>query len=91
MWYLISRCIIATSTALSCRTPAKLLPSACFPPLLQTSDDSLRINMPLIIDIHTHVDPPAYMQMLRARKTVPYCCECTGEKGRNDAISATRA
>ncbi|KAL4866307.1 hypothetical protein BDV12DRAFT_172984, partial [Aspergillus spectabilis] len=28
--------------------------------------------MPLIIDIHTHVYPPAYMQMLRARKTVPY-------------------
>ncbi|KAL2864742.1 amidohydrolase family protein [Aspergillus lucknowensis] len=28
--------------------------------------------MPLIVDIHTHVYPPAYMQMLRARKTVPY-------------------
>ncbi|RAH70295.1 amidohydrolase family protein [Aspergillus aculeatinus CBS 121060] len=27
---------------------------------------------PLIVDIHTHVYPPAYMQMLRARKTVPY-------------------
>ncbi|KAL4751986.1 hypothetical protein BDW72DRAFT_79900 [Aspergillus terricola var. indicus] len=28
--------------------------------------------MPLIVDIHTHVYPPAYMQMLRGRKTVPY-------------------
>ncbi|KAL5343085.1 hypothetical protein BJX70DRAFT_354428 [Aspergillus crustosus] len=28
--------------------------------------------MPLIVDVHTHVYPPAYMQMLRARKTVPY-------------------
>ncbi|KAE8148966.1 hypothetical protein BDV25DRAFT_157230, partial [Aspergillus avenaceus] len=27
---------------------------------------------PLIVDIHTHVYPPAYMQMLRARKSVPY-------------------
>ncbi|PYI08999.1 2-amino-3-carboxymuconate-6-semialdehyde decarboxylase [Aspergillus sclerotiicarbonarius CBS 121057] len=27
---------------------------------------------PLIVDIHTHVYPPSYMQMLRARKTVPY-------------------
>lgn len=27
---------------------------------------------PLTIDIHTHVYPPAYMAMLRARKTVPY-------------------
>ncbi|KAL4973145.1 hypothetical protein BDW66DRAFT_168837 [Aspergillus desertorum] len=28
--------------------------------------------MPLIVDVHTHVYPPAYMQMLRSRKTVPY-------------------
>ncbi|KAL4802228.1 hypothetical protein BDV18DRAFT_147089 [Aspergillus unguis] len=28
--------------------------------------------MPPIIDIHTHVYPPAYMRMLQARKTVPY-------------------
>ncbi|KAL4930830.1 amidohydrolase family protein [Aspergillus undulatus] len=28
--------------------------------------------MSFIIDIHTHVYPPAYMQMLRSRKTVPY-------------------
>ncbi|GES59788.1 2-amino-3-carboxymuconate-6-semialdehyde decarboxylase [Aspergillus terreus] len=27
---------------------------------------------PLIVDIHTHVYPPAYMEMLRGRKTVPY-------------------
>lgn len=27
---------------------------------------------PLIVDIHTHVYPPSYMHMLRARKTVPY-------------------
>lgn len=27
---------------------------------------------PLIVDIHTHVYPPAYMEMLRARKSVPY-------------------
>lgn len=27
---------------------------------------------PLIVDIHTHVYPPSYMDMLRARKTVPY-------------------
>ncbi|KAJ5719392.1 2-amino-3-carboxymuconate-6-semialdehyde decarboxylase [Penicillium malachiteum] len=26
----------------------------------------------LIVDIHTHVYPPSYMAMLRARKTVPY-------------------
>lgn len=26
----------------------------------------------LIVDIHTHIYPPAYMAMLRARKTVPY-------------------
>ncbi|KAF9893253.1 hypothetical protein FE257_011683 [Aspergillus nanangensis] len=28
--------------------------------------------MPLIVDIHTHVYPPAYMEMLRGRKTIPY-------------------
>ncbi|KAL4795981.1 hypothetical protein BDV19DRAFT_361865 [Aspergillus venezuelensis] len=28
--------------------------------------------MPLIVDVHTHVYPPAYMQMLRERKIVPY-------------------
>ncbi|KAL2800452.1 hypothetical protein BJX66DRAFT_149228 [Aspergillus keveii] len=28
--------------------------------------------MPLIVDVHTHVYPPAYMRMLRGRKTVPY-------------------
>ncbi|KAL3472995.1 hypothetical protein BJX99DRAFT_204326 [Aspergillus californicus] len=28
--------------------------------------------MPLVVDVHTHVYPPAYMQMLRGRKTVPY-------------------
>ncbi|PWY67170.1 2-amino-3-carboxymuconate-6-semialdehyde decarboxylase [Aspergillus heteromorphus CBS 117.55] len=27
---------------------------------------------PLVVDIHTHVYPPAYMQMLRARKSIPY-------------------
>lgn len=27
---------------------------------------------PLVVDIHTHVYPPSYMAMLRARKTVPY-------------------
>ncbi|KAL4891183.1 hypothetical protein BDV59DRAFT_70284 [Aspergillus ambiguus] len=27
---------------------------------------------PLIVDIHTHVYPPSYMEMLRSRKTVPY-------------------
>ncbi|KKK17745.1 hypothetical protein ARAM_001339 [Aspergillus rambellii] len=27
---------------------------------------------PLIVDVHTHVYPPAYMQMLRERKAVPY-------------------
>ncbi|KAJ6036996.1 2-amino-3-carboxymuconate-6-semialdehyde decarboxylase [Penicillium herquei] len=26
----------------------------------------------LVVDIHTHVYPPSYMAMLRARKTVPY-------------------
>ncbi|KAL6238546.1 hypothetical protein BDW75DRAFT_237225 [Aspergillus navahoensis] len=28
--------------------------------------------MPLVVDVHTHVYPPAYMQMLRSRRTVPY-------------------
>ncbi|KAL3464162.1 hypothetical protein BJX64DRAFT_97749 [Aspergillus heterothallicus] len=28
--------------------------------------------MPLIVDVHTHVYPPAYMEMLRGRNTVPY-------------------
>lgn len=28
--------------------------------------------MPFIVDIHTHVYPQSYMDMLRARKTVPY-------------------
>ncbi|PKY03562.1 iso-orotate decarboxylase [Aspergillus campestris IBT 28561] len=28
--------------------------------------------MPPIVDIHTHVYPPAYMAMLRSRRTVPY-------------------
>ncbi|KAI9928217.1 hypothetical protein ASPWEDRAFT_170785 [Aspergillus wentii DTO 134E9] len=27
---------------------------------------------PFIVDIHTHVYPPSYMNMLRSRKTVPY-------------------
>ncbi|KAJ5489020.1 hypothetical protein N7539_003910 [Penicillium diatomitis] len=27
---------------------------------------------PLVVDIHTHVYPPAYIDMLRARKKVPY-------------------
>lgn len=27
---------------------------------------------PLVVDVHTHVYPPSYMAMLRARKTVPY-------------------
>ena len=27
---------------------------------------------PLVVDIHTHVYPPSYMAMLRARKQVPY-------------------
>lgn len=30
------------------------------------------MSRPLVVDIHTHVYPPAYMAMLRARKTVPY-------------------
>jgi predicted TIM-barrel fold metal-dependent hydrolase len=30
------------------------------------------MSNPLIVDIHTHVYPPSYMAMLRARKTVPY-------------------
>lgn len=30
------------------------------------------MSKPLVVDVHTHVYPPAYMAMLRARKTVPY-------------------
>ncbi|KAJ5757457.1 uncharacterized protein N7511_006151 [Penicillium nucicola] len=30
------------------------------------------MSKPLVVDIHTHVYPPSYMAMLRARKTVPY-------------------
>jgi predicted TIM-barrel fold metal-dependent hydrolase len=30
------------------------------------------MSRPLVVDIHTHVYPPSYMAMLRARKTVPY-------------------
>ncbi|CAG8256290.1 unnamed protein product [Penicillium salamii] len=30
------------------------------------------MSRPLVVDVHTHVYPPAYMAMLRARKTVPY-------------------
>ncbi|KAJ5246549.1 hypothetical protein N7468_001532 [Penicillium chermesinum] len=30
------------------------------------------MSKPLIVDVHTHVYPPAYMAMLRSRKTVPY-------------------
>lgn len=30
------------------------------------------MTRPFVVDIHTHVYPPSYMTMLRARKTVPY-------------------
>ncbi|KAJ5456743.1 hypothetical protein N7530_012017 [Penicillium desertorum] len=30
------------------------------------------MSRPLVVDVHTHVYPPSYMAMLRARKTVPY-------------------
>ncbi|EPS32481.1 hypothetical protein PDE_07441 [Penicillium oxalicum 114-2] len=30
------------------------------------------MSNPLVVDIHTHVYPPAYIEMLRARKKVPY-------------------
>ncbi|OGE57925.1 hypothetical protein PENARI_c001G12175 [Penicillium arizonense] len=30
------------------------------------------MSKPLVVDVHTHVYPPSYMAMLRARKTVPY-------------------
>ncbi|OJJ50992.1 hypothetical protein ASPZODRAFT_303785 [Penicilliopsis zonata CBS 506.65] len=30
------------------------------------------METPLVVDIHTHVYPPSYMDMLRARRTVPY-------------------
>ncbi|KAL4988530.1 hypothetical protein BDW68DRAFT_158886 [Aspergillus falconensis] len=36
--------------------------------------------MPLIVDVHTHVYPPAYMQMLRSRKTVPYVHDPSGNQ-----------
>ncbi|EAW13110.1 amidohydrolase family protein [Aspergillus clavatus NRRL 1] len=30
------------------------------------------MTSPLVVDIHTHVYPPSYMELLRSRKTVPY-------------------
>lgn len=36
------------------------------------------MSPPLVVDIHTHVYPPAYMAMLRARKTVPYVHDPAG-------------
>lgn len=46
----------------------------CFnPPLLHLPLTIERImTRPLVVDIHTHVYPPSYMAMLRARKEVPY-------------------
>ncbi|KAJ5121489.1 Amidohydrolase 2 [Penicillium bovifimosum] len=38
------------------------------------------MSRPLVVDVHTHVYPPSYMAMLRARKTVPYIHDpATGE------------
>ncbi|KAA8652589.1 amidohydrolase family protein [Aspergillus tanneri] len=34
---------------------------------------------PLVVDVHTHVYPPAYMEMLRGRKTVPYVHDPAGD------------
>lgn len=36
------------------------------------SSPKLTMASQLIVDIHTHIYPPAYMAMLRARKSVPY-------------------
>ena len=30
------------------------------------------VKMPLVVDVHTHVYPKSYMDMLRSRKSVPY-------------------
>jgi predicted TIM-barrel fold metal-dependent hydrolase len=41
---------------------------------LENSNSISAINMsnPLVVDIHTHVYPPAYIDMLRARHKAPY-------------------
>lgn len=36
------------------------------------------MSAPIVVDIHTHVYPPAYMTMLRARKSVPYVHDPAG-------------
>lgn len=37
------------------------------------------MSRPLVVDIHSHVYPPSYMAMLRARKTVPYIHDPAGD------------
>ncbi|KAL2830010.1 hypothetical protein BDW59DRAFT_29409 [Aspergillus cavernicola] len=43
---------------------------------------------PPIVDVHTHVYPPAYMQMLRARRTVPYVHDPNNEDPRLIILSS---
>lgn len=75
----LHRAVVATAVVL--QPPQLLCSSYLFPSLNYYS--SVAVSLPLpsphttmskptVVDIHTHVYPPAYMAMLKARKSVPY-------------------
>lgn len=78
--------------------PPQLAAAALISPLLQLGSllsapqplltITITMSKHTVVDIHTHVYPPAYMAMLKARKSVPYVHEPAGATPRLIILSS---